>query len=183
MNSSTNMRRRWVNTIAFVVGIIVIVSLVPFAQAKATATEKYGPLDPWAYAVIHRSTQPTAAQSGKYGPLDPWAYAAIHRSRQATLTQSGKNPLDLSTSSVIRLHQAPVASGSTVDRIVDRPPYASPTGGIGLAAPRSVNSDRPNGVDWRDAGIGAAGAFVLMLLAVAVWFAMRKRGILAHSGS
>jgi hypothetical protein len=125
-----------------------------------------------------------ATQSGKYGPLDPWAYAAIHRSRQATSTQSGKNgPLDLSTSSVIRLHQMPVASGSTVDRIVDRPPYASPTARTGLAAPRSVNSDRPNGVDWRDAGIGAAGAFALMLLAVAVGFAIRKRGILANSGS
>jgi len=46
---------------------------------------------------------------------------------------------------------------------------------------RSVNSGQPNGVHWRDAVIGAAGAFALMLLAAAVGFAMRKRGTLAHS--
>jgi hypothetical protein len=146
MNPLTNMNRRAAKAIAFAVAVIAIAMLVPFAQAKATAAERYG-------------------------PLDPWAYAAIHRSPQATVT-------------VIRLHRtAPVATGPAVDRIVDRPPYVSPSAKTVVAAPRSVNSGQPNGVDWRDAGIGAAGAFALMLLAVAVGFAMRKRGTLAHSRS
>ena len=143
MNPLTNTNRRSVAAIAFAAAVLAIAMLVPVAQAKATAAEKYGPLDPWAYAVIHRSMQPTVT--------------------------------------VIRLHRtAPVATGPTVDRIVDRPAYASPNA---KTVPRSVNSGQPNGVDWRDAAIGAAGAFALMLLAVAVGFAMRKRGTLAHSSS
>ena len=116
MNRLTNMNRRSVAAIAFAAAVVAIAMLVPVAQAKATAAEKYGPLDPWAYAVIHRSMQPTVT--------------------------------------VIRLHRTtPVATGPTVDRIVDRPAYASPNA---KTVARSVNSGQPNGVHWRDAVIGAA---------------------------
>lgn len=50
------------------------------------SSEKYGTLDPWAYNVIHRSTQANIVSAGKYGPLDPWAYAVTHRSSPAVVT-------------------------------------------------------------------------------------------------
>jgi hypothetical protein len=58
------------------------------AQASS---EKYGPLDPWAYAVIHQSRQANAVTAGNYGPLDPWAYAVIHRSSPTVVTARPDN--------------------------------------------------------------------------------------------
>jgi len=57
------------------VSLAIAAISVPAVLAKPTSG--YGPLDPWAYSVIHRPT------SGN-GPLDPWAYGLIHRSTQAT---------------------------------------------------------------------------------------------------
>jgi hypothetical protein len=91
--------------------------------------------------------------TGKYGPLDPWAYAVIHRSS--------------------------VATGPNVGRPTSTPAEIT----TGLATPGTVNSSRSNGVDLRDAGIGAAGTLALMLLTVGAGFALRKRGTLAHSRS
>ena len=67
-------------------------ALRPTAQANLTPTGKYGPLDPWAYKLIHQSgqsgpliTEHSAGQNttdqpgvtGKYGPLDPGIAAVI----------------------------------------------------------------------------------------------------------
>ena len=153
MDPSTNINQRSVTAIAFAAAVIAIAMLVPAAQAQQTTSEKYGPLDPWAYSLIHRSTQANVMPAGKYGPLDPWAYAVIHRSS--------------------------VATGPNVGRPTSTPAEIT----TGLAAPTTVNSSRSNGVDLRDAGIGAAGTLALMLLTVGVAFAMRKRGTLAHSSS
>ena len=153
MSHSTNMNRRSVTAIAFAAAVIAIAMLVPAAQAQRTTSDNYGPLDPWAYSLIHRSTQANVMPTGRYGPLDPWAYAVIHRSS--------------------------VATGSKVGRPTSVPAEIT----TGLAAPRTVNSSRSNGVNLRDAGIGAAGTLALMLLTAGVAFAMRKRGTLAHSSS
>jgi hypothetical protein len=155
MNPSTNINQRSVTAIAFAAAVIAIAiaMLVPVAQAQQTTSEKYGPLDPWAYSLIHRSTQGNVMPAGKYGPLDPWAYAVIHRNS--------------------------VATGSNVGRPTSTPAEIT----TGLVAPGTVKSSRSNGVDLRDAGIGAAGTLALMLLTVGVAFAMRKRGTLAHSSS
>lgn len=153
MDPSTNMNQRSGAGIAFAAAVLAIAMLVPAAQAQRTTSEKYGPLDPWAYSLIHRSTQANVMPAGKYGPLDPWAYAVIHRSSVATGPQVGRPtsvPAEITT---------------------------------GLAAPRTVNSSRSNGLDLRDAGIGAAGTLALMLITVGVGFAMRKRGTLAHYSS
>jgi hypothetical protein len=153
MNPSTNMNQRSVTAIVVTAVVIAIAMLVPAAQAQRTTSENYGPLDPWAYSLIHRSTQANVMPAGKYGPLDPWAYAVIHRSSVATGPQVGRpasTPAEITT---------------------------------GFAVPRTANSSRSNGVDLRDAGIGAAGALALMLLTVGTGFAMRKSGILAHSRS
>ena len=75
-------------TLAFAVAAIV----VPVVQAEPAPAGRYGPLDPWAYNLIHQSVQSgpritgdSAGQnrpgqpstSGKYGPLDPIIANAI----------------------------------------------------------------------------------------------------------
>jgi hypothetical protein len=46
---------------AIVVALTLAAILVPAATANTSANGKYGPLDPWAYAAIHRAT-PSASQ-------------------------------------------------------------------------------------------------------------------------
>ena len=58
------------------------------------SSEKYGTLDPWAYNVIHRSTQTNVAPAGKYGQLDPWAYTVIHQSSPSVVTARPNNGFD-----------------------------------------------------------------------------------------
>ena len=67
------------------------------AQAPS---EKYGPLDPWAYNVIHRSTQANVAPAGKYGQLDPWAYTVIHRSSPSVVTARPDNGFNYSDAGI-----------------------------------------------------------------------------------
>ena len=111
------------------VGLIVALALTaPAALARASQRDN-GPLDPWAYALVHRSS----AESQQYGPLDPWAYAVIHRGN---------------------------VSGSSV-------------------VP-AIKSDNGGGMDWGDAGVGAAGAFGLVVLLAGATFAVRKRATLAR---
>ncbi|MDP9226998.1 MAG: hypothetical protein M3P18_24775 [Actinomycetota bacterium] len=146
MNPSTNMNKR-LTAVLFAVAVTAITLLVPVAQAQPSG--KYGQLDPWAYAAIHRSAQANVVSAGKYGTLDPWAYAVIHS----------------------------VATGQQIGRPTSSPAEIT----TGLAAPTLVNSSGSSGVNFRDVGIGAVGTFGLMLLAVGMGFAMRKRGTLAHS--
>jgi hypothetical protein len=68
--------KRLVLGLAF--GLAIAAFSAPAVQAKPTSG--YGPLDPWAYALVHRNAQATVMPAAKYGPLDPWAYAVIHRS-------------------------------------------------------------------------------------------------------
>jgi hypothetical protein len=56
------------------VGLAIAAISAPAVLAKPTSGN--GPLDPWAYSLVHRQT------SGN-GPLDPWAYSLVHRSTQA----------------------------------------------------------------------------------------------------
>jgi hypothetical protein len=114
------------------------------------SSEKYGPLDPWAYAVIHQSTQATLPSAGKYGPLDPWAYAVIHQSKQANVVPAGNyGPLD---------------------------PWAYAV--IHRSSPSVVTARSDNGFNYSDAGIGASvffGAALLLLTAVALGRRYRSR--------
>lgn len=65
-----------------VLGLAFGFALAAFSATavQAKPTSGYGPLDPWAYSLVHRSTDANVASAANYGPLDPWAYAAIHRS-------------------------------------------------------------------------------------------------------
>ena len=64
------------------------------------SSQKYGPLYPWAYNVIHRSTQANVAPAGKYGQLDPWAYTVIHRSSPAVVTARTANGFNWSDAGI-----------------------------------------------------------------------------------
>ena len=78
--------------IAAVTAPVVSAMRVDGATGGAQASsEKYGTLDPWAYNVIHRSTQTNVAPAGKYGQLDPWAYTVIHQSSPSVVTARPDN--------------------------------------------------------------------------------------------
>jgi hypothetical protein len=78
--------------IAAVTAPVVSAMRVEGATGGAQASsEKYGTLDPWAYNVIHRSTQANVAPAGKYGQLDPWAYTVIHQSSPSVVTARPDN--------------------------------------------------------------------------------------------
>jgi hypothetical protein len=117
MPLTTHTSSRFLALIGLIVGLAVV---TPPALA---GTNQNGPLDPWAYALVHRS----AAETQQYGPLDPWAYAAIHRS-------------DASRPSMVP----------------------------------AINSEG-DGINWGDAGIGAAVAFGLMVLVAGGTVVVRKR--------
>jgi hypothetical protein len=58
------------------VSLAIAAISVPAVLAKPTSG--YGPLDPWAYSVIHRSTQATPANySAVSGPLGVTAYQSF----------------------------------------------------------------------------------------------------------
>jgi uncharacterized protein (TIGR03382 family) len=160
------MNRSITTAIRLVKAIVVIsaVAVMTIPVARATPTDQYGPLDPWAYNVIHRSTpsiplitEHSAGQKGvksyagaKYGPLDPWAYNVIRR---------GASPIPLVTE-----HSA--GQNST----------AEPS--TGHVNPGSASVE-PNGFNWRDAGIGATSTLALVML-VASAIAVRRRRAVAH---
>jgi hypothetical protein len=72
---------------SLVLGFAFGLAIAAFSASavQAEPTSGYGPLDPWAYSLIHRSTQANVVPPGKYGPLDPWAYAVIHRSSTGSI--------------------------------------------------------------------------------------------------
>jgi hypothetical protein len=70
-----------------VLGLAFGLAIAAFSASavQAKPTSGYGPLDPWAYSLIHRSTQANVVPPANYGPLDPWAYAVIHRSSSGSI--------------------------------------------------------------------------------------------------
>ena len=87
--------------IAAVTAPVVSAMRVDGATGGAQASSgKYGSLDPWAYNVIHRSTQTNVAPVGKYGQLDPWAYTAIHKSSPSVVTARPNNGFDYSDAGI-----------------------------------------------------------------------------------
>jgi hypothetical protein len=119
------------------------------------SSEKYGTLDPWAYNVIHRSTQANVASAGTSVPLDPWAYNVIHRSTQANVASAGKyGQLD---------------------------PWAYTV--IHRSSPAVVTARPNNGFNWSDAVIGASASFgAALLLVTALAFGRRYRSRFDRSG-
>jgi hypothetical protein len=158
-------------------------------QARPAGGGGYGPLDPWAYGLIHRSTQVNVVVPAKYGPLDPWAYAVVHRGSSGSVV-----PADVRDH---RLVAQLVAQGGSSDSYIGHPGgpgAAGPVlpeydgvalnrdliGGPGGAGPvLSVKAEpRGGGFNWGDAGIGASaslGAALLLLTAVTLGLRYRRR--------
>jgi hypothetical protein len=109
--------KRLVLGLAF--GVAIAAFSAPAVQAKPTSG--YGPLDPWAYALVHRNTQANVMPAAKYGPLDPWAYAVIHRGSSRSVV-----PQD------IRDHRI-VAELVRADRLTSRSTFNWGDAGIGAS--------------------------------------------------
>jgi hypothetical protein len=99
--------KRLILGLAVVFAIAAVTAPAVPAMHAATGTggaqassDKYGPLDPWAYAVIHRSNQANVVPAGDYGPLDPWAYAVIHRSSPTVVTARPDNGFNWSDAGI-----------------------------------------------------------------------------------
>lgn len=148
MNSS--IRKGGVQGLVTAVAATLVVSLL--AVPAAMGGNERG-LDPWAYNVLHRTSevvtehsagQNVAQTGGVYGPLDPWAYNVIHETPIALITEHsvGQDP-----------NRAPIAAAG------DDVPAAA--GGSAF--------------DWGDAGIGGAATLALVVL-VAGAAALRHNG-------
>jgi hypothetical protein len=99
---STTMIRKHLRFKRLFLGFAVVVTIVAFSApaVQAKPISGPGPLDPWAYNVIHRSTQANVASAGKYGQLDPWAYTVIHRSSPAVVTARPDNGFNYSDAGI-----------------------------------------------------------------------------------
>lgn len=81
MTLSPHTAQRLRRSIASALAVAAIAA--PCAQASGSQ-DKYGPLDPWAYHLLH--------QTNKYGPLDPWANNLIRRNSLAARAAAGERP-------------------------------------------------------------------------------------------
>ena len=123
MTASTHVSARLLTALAFVVTVAAIV--VPTSTASAP--------------------------NGRYGPLDPWAYAAIHR-----------------------------AAPSAPQEIVRDSGDANFARSVRAQAARGQTRQESGGFDWGTAGMGAAGAFGLIVLAGGTTVVVRQRSHLRH---
>jgi hypothetical protein len=149
------MRRKYPKykrmTLGLVVGIASAATIAPATQASGTN----GPLDPWAYALVHRSTAAAVVPAGgKDGPLDPWAYALVHRSTEPVkAVASNSVPQD------VRDHRL-VGELVRADRLASQ-----------------------SGFNWGDAGIGALVSFgAVLFLLTSVGLGRRYRSRIRRSG-
>jgi len=163
MPFTTHTSSRVLALIGLIVGLAVV------TEPALAGTNQNGPLDPWAYALVHRS----AAETQQYGPLDPWAYALVHRSAAET-QQYG--PLDpwayalVHKSAATPEHNPPDARAHVIREAEES----------GLQSVAPATSETSAGMDWGSAGIGAAGAFGLVILLVGGTIIVRRRSALAR---
>jgi hypothetical protein len=81
------MMRKHFRFKSLVLGLAFGLAMAAFSASavRAEPTSGYGPLDPWAYGLVHQGTQANVVAPAEYGPLDPWAYAVIHRSSSGSI--------------------------------------------------------------------------------------------------
>jgi hypothetical protein len=164
---------------------------IPFAQASDSAG-KYGPLDPWAYKLVHSAaptliTEHSAGQDpnrgpsqGRYGPLDPWAYKLVHSAAPTLITehsagqdpnrgpsQGRYGPLDPWAYKLV--HSA--APTLITEHSAGQDPNRRPV----MAVSNAPATIRATGFNWGDAGIVAGGTVGLLLLAAGAINTVRRR--------
>jgi hypothetical protein len=149
---------------------------VPTAQGKATLAGKYGQLDPWAYNLIHQSTQAvpfiTDTLGGSGHPNKP----AAQGYRLITDTLGGNGSAARSMRSYDPGAYVYGGASPAVARQIQVAGYGRPTP---VASVTVVG--RGLSFSWSDAGVGAGVAFAAMLLTVGVatLIMRRSRGRLA----
>jgi hypothetical protein len=86
----TEMMRNHFRVTRLVLGLAfgLAIAALGASVVQAKPISGYGPLDPWAYALIHRSAQTDVVPAAKTGPLDAWAYAVIHRNSAGSIVPS-----------------------------------------------------------------------------------------------
>ena len=93
-----------------VLGLVLAAIAAPVALAKPVSSDiTNGGYDAWAVGQIYKSTHPGTQN---LGPLDPWAYAAIHKNDATTpvVTTSASSGFDFSDAGI----GAAVAFGAAV---------------------------------------------------------------------
>jgi hypothetical protein len=78
MNAQTRRLARLLG-IVFVSALLLVPSALA-GKAGGQAATNWGPLDPWAYSLVHESQ----SIPRNWGPLDPWAYSLVHRNATAS---------------------------------------------------------------------------------------------------
>jgi hypothetical protein len=139
------------------------------ANVGIARTTDLGPLDGWAYGLVHRSTESTVtplqadgmrlsgiatayqSMATANGPLDGWAYGLVHRSTGPSVTGLQADGLRLQGIAKAYEGITPATGGSNVSKTTE--PVSS------------------TGFNWSDAGVGASVAFgvaLLLVLSVAI---------------
>jgi hypothetical protein len=163
MSPSTIAARSLAKAIAVVVATAAFAA--PTTQAKLTATDTYGSLDPWAYNLIHRSSASTPV-------ITEHSVGQVHAARPRAQEVIG---LDSWAKNVVR------NSRTTIPLITEHSAGQNqPTAVRSSATATAPPAGAPNGFDWTDAGIGAGSTLGLALLTVAAMLALRRRRALAH---
>jgi len=122
------------------------------------------------------------------GPLDPWAYSLVHRSTQSTVTPQSYSAVSGPVG--VRGYQS--FAGITPKQSVTPQSYSAVSGPVGvkgyqsfagITPKHSVTVTSQSGFNWGDAGIGASVAFgALLLLLTVVAFARRYGPRITRSG-
>jgi hypothetical protein len=102
-------------------------------------------------AAIVVPTSIASAPNAKYGPLDPWAYAAIHRASASAPQEILRDHGDANFARTVRVQAA-----------------------------REQTRQESGGFDWGTAGMSAAGAFGLIVLAGGTTLLVRRRSQLGQ---
>jgi hypothetical protein len=146
---------------AFAVALAVSVLAVSTAQAQQAQADKNGPLDPWAYNVIHRSTtQPR--------PLFSENSAGQHRASHRSIGQSSPLLNENSAGAGTYVPLDPAIAAAILNHSVGQ------TSALKSVA-ASVPAGTRNGFDWGDAGIGAIVALTITLFTLGVGTMMLRR--------
>lgn len=101
-----------------------------------------GPVDPWAYSLIHAAKSQRAVD---LGPVDPWAYSLVHKTVEPTIT-----PLQ--------------ADGMRLNAIAQA--YRESVAAKAVPQPAKTGQPSSTSFNWNDAGVGASIAFGIALLLV-----------------
>jgi hypothetical protein len=148
--------RTFARAVAVALGTAALVASA--AQARSVPTGKYGALDPWAYRVIHATASGAERISERSAGQNGWTAAA-------------RRPVALSPNAPLLTEHSAGQNGSGGPSMA----RANAQGPLVQVRPSS-------GFDWADAGLGAVGGTLgVILVAAAATLGLRRRHALTHT--